>query len=78
MNNLCACNLIIDYFSYSYQTGTELSDFPGLHGSSLFSVRPLSADEEDFVCSEKVKPVVEVSETQHWLVAMWRLHPFGM
>lgn len=52
MNDLCACNLITDYFSYSYQTVTKLSLFSELHGSSLLLVRPLSADEEDFICSE--------------------------
>lgn len=52
MNDLCACNLITGYFSYSYQTVTKLSLFSELHGSSLLLVRPLSADEEDFICSE--------------------------
>lgn len=62
MNDLCTCNLITDYFS-SCQIVTKLSEFSGLHGSSLLLVWPLSADEEDFVCSKKVKPAVEVSET---------------
>ena len=42
----------------------------------------LSPDEggkvEDFNYSENVKKVVEVSEIQHQLVAMRRLHTFGM
>lgn len=62
MNDLRACNLITDYFSYC-QIVTKLSEFSGLHGSTHISVWLLSADEEDFVCSKKVKPALEVSET---------------
>lgn len=60
MNDLRARNLITDCFSYSYQTVTKLSEVSGLYGSSLLLARPLSADEEDFICSDKVKPAVEV------------------
>lgn len=43
-----------------YFSGTNLAARPSF-GFGLFLLMG-----EDFICSEKVKPAVEVSETQHW------------